>query len=170
MPATYEPIASTTVSSATASITTSNIPSTYTDLIIVCRAGTSYGDNQVWTMRFNSDTGSNYSMTRLGGDGSSAYSDRWTSQTSIDAGFLPTGGLGTSIIQVQSYANTNVNKTSLIAIETQASTSGNSGRKYVARQVGLWRSTAAITSVTFAFTNNMVSGSSVSLYGIKASA
>jgi hypothetical protein len=61
-----------------------------------------------------------------------------------------------------SYANTNVFKTALIA--------GGLGSTEVNRHVGLWRSTSAVTSVGLLLngSGNFKTGSTFSLYGIKA--
>ena len=70
MPAgrTYTPLARTTLSSAAASVTFSNISGSYTDLVLVVSTisvnGTAY-------MTVNSDTGTNYSRTFMYGTGSS---------------------------------------------------------------------------------------------------
>lgn len=59
------------------------------------------------------------------------------------------------------YANTNVYKTGLGSVQ---STQWDS-----TKTVGLWRSTAAITSVTYFTTGaNFTVGSTFSIYGIKA--
>ena len=65
-------------------------------------------------------------------------------------------------LNVMSYANTNVFKTYLYA--------GGLGTAAVDRGVGLWRSTNAITSIRISrdFITNLESGSTISLYGIKA--
>ena len=59
MPATYEPIASTTLGSAAATISFSSIPGTFTDLVVVLFTGTTHGDNEVMQLTFKSDTASN---------------------------------------------------------------------------------------------------------------
>jgi hypothetical protein len=58
MATTYEPIATTTLGTAAASITFSSIPATYTDLrlVVMCKLLA----HQLLMFRFNSDTGSNY--------------------------------------------------------------------------------------------------------------
>jgi hypothetical protein len=72
MPATYEPIATTTLGTATGSITFSSITSAYTDLRVVVNAiGTATGDP--W-FRLNSIFASSYSYTEIGGNGASASS------------------------------------------------------------------------------------------------
>lgn len=167
MARTYEPIASTTLGSNATSATFSDIATTWTDLVLVVnlrRATTA--ENPSLTLRFNSDTGSNYSMTNLLGNGSSASSARASSATMMNLSYhsMPSAdSFATYVISIQSYANTNVYKTVLSA-------SGHASHG-VQRTVGLWRSTNAITSVTI--TNdgsptNFTSGSDFSLYGIKA--
>ena len=80
MPATYEPIQTTTLGSAAASYTFSSIPSTYTDLKLVI-TGTSVGAYADIDLRFNSDTATNYSWTALAGNGTAASSYRASTQT-----------------------------------------------------------------------------------------
>jgi len=83
MAITYEPIATTTLGSATASVTFSSLGS-YTDIVLVCSVqSASSGDARI-NIRFNGDTASNYSGTFMYGDGSAAGSGRDTSRTSID--------------------------------------------------------------------------------------
>jgi hypothetical protein len=165
MPATYEPIASTTLGSSAASYTFSSIPSTYTDLILVCSIDTTYtiAAGASMFMRLNGDTSSNYSSTWLVGSGSAASSSRNSSQTSMYIGEAPgSSNYPTPIIcHIQNYANTNVYKTALCG-------SAHAGW-YVSRSVGLWRSTSAITSLTVLQTvYDMTADSSLALYGIKA--
>ena len=60
---TYTPIASQVLTASTASITFADIPQGYTDLFLVMIGeATSFLGN---TMRFNNDSGSNYSTTRI---------------------------------------------------------------------------------------------------------
>lgn len=166
MPATYEPISSTTVGSGgVANVEFTSIPGTFTDLVVVFH-GLGETSTTNLDMRFNSDTGSNYSFTRLFGNGTSAGSNRQSSQnvlrTSYDA-TLVSSAYTTEVIQIMSYANTNVYKTALVS----AARAGSG----VDRVVGLWRSTSAITSVTlFHPSTDIGEGSVVSLYGIKAAA
>ena len=166
MPAgnTYEAIATNTLSSAAATLTFSSIPGTYTDLILICSmtGNTTSIDTRVV---FNSDTGSNYSATRLMGDGSSATSNRSSNRAWIDLNYV--GGVGTtapttSILQINNYSNTTTNKTTLLRANEMSGTF--QGTEAI---VGLWRNTAAITSMTITASNdNFKSGSTFSLYGI----
>jgi hypothetical protein len=167
MSITYEPIATTTVSTATHPVTFSSIPSTYTDLIaVVSPIGTA--GNYDLSIRFNSDSGTNYSFTGINfnaDNSGSAYSSRGTSTT-----FFPTGTNVATVtpypvvIHIQNYANTNTYKTCLsrIARETYGQ----------ALNSGLWRSTSAINEVSFILTGGgsttFKAGTVISLYGIKA--
>ena len=71
MTATYDCIATTTLSSAQSSVTFSSISGSYTDLIIISDAILASG-NDALGLRFNSDSGSNYSYTFMYGNGTSA--------------------------------------------------------------------------------------------------
>lgn len=166
MPATYEPIASQTLGSNSASYTFSNVPATYTDLVIVAFTRNSSSTVQGLRMRFNADSGSNYSTTFVFGDGSTAGSGRLPNNTDMAVGNAAGSAeaFAVSVIHVFSYANTNVFTTTLNAGATPASA--------VARNVSLWRNTSAVSSITFFATNafDLQAGSTFSLYGIKAAA
>ncbi len=95
MPTTYEPIATTTLGSAAATITFSTIPATYTDLRVVWVGTVTVADSA--GMRFNSDSGTNYSRTVLQGDGSAASSNRSTSQNQI---YLTRDDISTTLPQL----------------------------------------------------------------------
>ena len=171
MASTYEPIATYTVPSAAASYTFSSIPSTYTDLVLVVNAGfsNSGGDNQ-FELRFNGDSGSNYSVTSLSGDGSSASSARQSNNTYIEMYQRISRNSLTSnvIINIQNYANTTTYKTVLGRTNAPDGSSYGSG---VGASVNLWRSTAAINSIVLGNlygSNTMLTGSTFTLYGIKA--
>jgi len=86
MASTYTPIATTTASGSSGTITFSGISGSYTDLILIYAAkdGNSSTEGNA-NIQFNSDTGSNYSYTNLYGNGSSAGSSRASSTTLIPA-------------------------------------------------------------------------------------
>ena len=156
MPAgsTYTPIATTTLGSAVSSYTFSSIPSTYTDLVLILNPNSTV-DNM--NFRFNGDTGTNYSNTWLFGNGSTVTSTRGTNRTTI-AGTV-SGGWEIVRFNIMNYANTTTFKTTLLRADDAAN--------YVGTNVGLWRSTAAITSVTIvAGVGNLPAGSTFTLYGI----
>lgn len=167
MPATYEPIASTTLGSDTGVVSFDSIPGTYTDLIAVVRGLGTGSTLNGFRVRVNDISTGTYSNTVLAGDGSSASSNREANSTSW---FMTWNSIfdsddgGIVKLHIQNYANTNVNKTALS--ETATNTR-------LGRGVHLWRSTNAITKVSFALGGgfpdiNFASGTNFSLYGIKA--
>lgn len=159
MPAgsTYTPIATTTLGSAVSSYTFSSIPSTYTDLLIVGNG--KLASDSTLAIRFNGDTGSNYSQTVLYGDGSSSASYRESNQSSQNFALWDTVQSSFNL-QLQNYANTNIYKTTLVRYGRTTSVIGAS--------VVLWRSNAAINSVTITGGSNLQIGTTFTLYGIAA--
>ena len=163
MPATYEKIATTTLGSAASSIDFTSIGSGYTDLRLILSA---IGNFNGVGLRFNSDSGSNYSMTRLTGDGSTAGSYALQNQTRINLGGFSVASSATIPIFIDlnifSYAGSTY-KTWLDQLSFDKNGSGDT-----AALVGLWRSTSAITEINL--TNmgggNFNAGSTATLYGI----
>jgi hypothetical protein len=159
---TYVSIASQTLSSAAATVTFSSIPATYTDLVLIISAMTASQDIK---MNFNSDTSTNYSFTFLIGTGSSAISNRGSSQTFMlldSYGYPQSTTPNASITNIQNYSNTTTYKTCLTR-----SSNGATGTDAV---VNLWRSTSAITTILLQVYNstNFAIGSTFTLYGILA--
>jgi hypothetical protein len=160
---TYTLIASSTLSSTSATVTFSSIPGTYTDLLLVASAkGTGTGDI---ALRFNDDSATNYSATHLYGTGSAAGSIRYSGDTfaRIDYyGYLETTDFTVNLANIMDYANTTTYKT-VLSRASHAANGTNAG-------VSLWRSTSAITKVVVMITNSsqFVSGSTFKLYGIEA--
>lgn len=167
MAQTYTPIATTTLSSAASSITFSSIPSTYTDLRLVLVATASAAN--LW-LTFNSDTATNYSATWIMGSSfpsQAASSGRATSDTKINMTNGNSYGISSTIpslytVDIFSYAGS-TNKTCLTT-----SADDRNGTGDVGNFVGLWRSTSAITSVTFTngSSGTFNTGTTATLYGI----
>jgi peptide methionine sulfoxide reductase MsrA len=157
MPATYEPIATTTLGSAASSITFSSIPATYTDLRLVL-----FFNSDAPRIQLNSDTGSNYSETRLRGDGSSASSIRNTSQTVARiANESSSSEWNMTTVDIFSYAGS-THKTYLCQFSQDKNGTGASGV-----MVGLWRDTSAINTILiFPASGNFDTGTTATLYGI----
>jgi hypothetical protein len=157
---TYTPIATTTLSSTSSSVTFSSISGSYTDLVLVVVASITTGDQDTW-LRFNSDSNTYYSRTKVAGNGTSATSFRASNQNAYyGVGNINTTMM-TSINHIMNYANTTTYKTLL----TRHGSTGNE----TAASVGLYRSTSAITSIEIApGGSTFVSGSTFTLYGITA--
>jgi hypothetical protein len=156
-------IATTTVSgSSTTTIQFGSIPSTYTDLRVIL-VGTLPSDNGV-RVQFNNNTGTNYSYTSLRGNGTAASSSSATNSTFIDmqqGWYWNSASINHNTLDIFSYTGSTF-KTSL----TTASLDWN-GSGATTRQVGLWRSTSAITTITFTTTaTNFSAGTTATLYGI----
>jgi hypothetical protein len=166
MPSTYEPIATTALGSAAATVTFSSIPSTYTDLVLVCNVKATTTSNAYLRVRYNTDTSNNYSITVLSGNGSAASSARGsnTSVAYLNYNYAMPTTMETAIISnIQNYSNTTTYKTAI--------TRSNAASQGVEAMVTLWRSTAAINNIVISTDNGgaiLDTGSTFTLYGIKA--
>jgi hypothetical protein len=163
----YDSIATTTLGSATASITFSSIPATYTHLQIRVLGSMSASGADDLCLRFNSDTGSNYAAHYLVGNGTSASAGAYTSATFTRAGAnaLPTATstYGVAVIDLLDYANTSKYK-------TMRALAGNdtNGAGYVALGSGLWQSSTAINTILlYPFASTFTANTQIALYGIK---
>jgi len=157
---TYVALQTQTLGTAAASVTFSSIPQGYTDLVLVA-SGTATAGNVNANLRFNGDSSALYSDTYISGTGSAAQSARHSNITLM---YLQGYGWwdqsqGNTIVHIMNYSNTTTNKTVL----SRANFSNNG----VSATVGLWRSTAAITSVEFrADSSTFTAGSTFTIYGI----
>jgi hypothetical protein len=167
MPNTYTELRKTTVGTATSSVTLDLTSiSGYTDLVLVISArGNNAGSADQVKLQVNADTGNNYSRTILFGTGSSAGSARTSSTNSILIDYVAgdtaaAGTFGLCTINLMNYSNSTTFKTIL----SRAGTAGD----LVEANVGLWRNTAAITSIIVSpgIGTNWLTGSTFSLYGI----
>jgi hypothetical protein len=156
---TYTPIATTTLGSSASSYTFSSISGSYTDLVLIISAKNSTYNGSSGELRFNSDTGSNYSYTELAGVSATPSSSRTSNSTSVQCFRTDINNFGISIINVQNYSGTNTYKTVISKANLE-----NSVRTFA----GLWRSTSAITSITILPEGGTTfsSGCTFTLYGI----
>lgn len=161
MPATYEPISSITLGAPTSSIIFNSIPQTYTDLLLVCNPINT--TTTALNFYLNSDTSTNYSYTRFFGEGANRYSDRGSNTASSLGGWGTNANTKPYIFATNfmNYSNTNINKTFITRVSEP-------NANYLGAVMSLWRSNSAITSITFFGNNNLGTGSTFSLYGIKA--
>jgi hypothetical protein len=158
---TYTPLATVTLGTTATSVTFSNIPATYRDLIFVAAAtANNFGDS---TYRINGDTGSNYTSVFMYGAGPGNLGSGTNSTVQGFNGFFGST-IGDDIIQFMDYSATDKHKTLL-------SRSGV-GDVATAARAGRWASTSAITSFTYYAgtlgANNFLAGSTFSLYGVIA--
>ena len=164
MPSTYTPIATTTLGSSASTVTFSSISGAYTDIIAVITAKVVASSYDL-SFRLNSDSGTNYSLTALSGNGSTASSIR-VSNASAGRGdyraYMDTSEFNNYIIHFMNYSNSTTYKTTIGR--------GNSAALGTDAVVNLWRNTAAITTIVFApeFTGSFATGSTFTLYGVKS--
>ena len=170
MPA-FEAITSTTLTSTTASVSFSSIPSSYEHLQIRLFARNSdSATNRFVTMQFNSDTGANYNRWYIEADGDPETLTASTGDTYITVGRVAANTatsniFGVGIIDIVDYATTNKNTVvqSLCGYE-------NNGAGQFHYATGLWLNTSAVSTITVACSSgSFLSGSIVSLYGFRSS-
>ena len=148
-----------------------SIPSTYTHLQIrgIARNSTSGVGTQVGYITFNSDSGANYSLHRLQGDGASATASGTASTAYITTATEVQSGdtanvFGAFVVDILDYASANKNKTVRSLDGVDANGSG-----IIALRSGAWyNSSSAISTIRItASSNNFLQYSSFALYGIK---
>ena len=157
--ATYTPLATVTLGSSASSVTFSNIPATYRDLILVIQGTVPVASNI--GLRFNGDSGSNYSYVYAFGSGSSTGTGSGT-DTVIYGGAFNNTSISQSTFQIMDYSATDKHKTVLNRTEeTNAATYMWADR---------WANTAAITTIQVRLSSggNFNSASTFSLYGVIA--
>lgn len=159
----FELISTQVLSTTTATVTFSSIPATYKHLQLRMVVRNPTGFDSLFA-RFNSDTGSNYSDHNLNGDGSSVSSVNNINQTYMRFGVSLGGGsytnqAGLSVVDILDYTNTSKNTTARASIGYGSGVQLNSG---------LWRNTAAITTITLLGQSySFAAASRFSLYGIR---
>ena len=158
----YTALANVTLGSTAASVTFSSISQSYRDLVLVIQATTSpSGDNTI--IRFNSDSGNNYNIVMMSGDGSTTTSQASSNQTS---GYLAYSGatdptlLTNDLINIMDYSATDKHKSFLVRDNNPYATQALAQR---------WASTAAITSILVKPNTDIWKiGSTFALYGVSA--
>ena len=165
---TYQLISSNVLSSSAASVTFSSIPATYTDLVLrITARGTRVNTVAILYLRFNGDTGTNYSDTTVVGNGATASSTRSTSNTVLLVGVIPAANatsntFGSAETYIPSYTVSQNKPVGSFAVQEDNITTA-----YAYGTAALWRNTAAITSIeALPSINDFAAGSSFYLYGI----
>jgi hypothetical protein len=154
--------------SGAANITFSNIPQTFTDLLIKVSARSTEADNAS-SLRcyFNGDTG-NVTVTELRAIGSTvaSYSVSYAQAGYVAAGQSTVNTFGSADIYVPNYTTSNTKSSSGDIVQT----SSTAGENYAVFSARKWNSTAAITSITLTTAASpWVEFSEFTLYGISNS-
>jgi hypothetical protein len=163
MALTYEPIATQTLASTAGAIEFTSIPATYTDLRLVIVVTGSGGAIDIGMKLNGSSTA--YGYTRINGNGSTATSSKFNSQTIVYIDTLVSATIPSSyVIDFMNYrdATAFLYRTFLWTQVEDKNGSGNAGRC-----VGRWDDTSAITSIRIGDAGTMAIGSTFTLYGIK---
>jgi hypothetical protein len=167
---TYQLIQAQNLVSDAASVTFSSIPGTYTDLALrMSTRATPVGVIESIKLRFNNDSGTNYSYTLLRGSGSSA-----SSANSVSNDIIEVNGSPGANITANTFSNNEIYIPSYTvsqskALSTSSIVENNSSTGYQEAGAALWRNNAAITSILIDVSGSFVTGSSFYLYGIKNS-
>lgn len=168
-------IASQTLSGTSTTITFSNIPQTYTSLRLAILARTdTVGYPVTSIMRFNGDSGNNYSRQEMHDIGTGGTPSTATVATSVSAARIgisadssnAANNAAVYVIDIPSYTATTFFKTGVSLFgNTDQTTAGDNN---VGVAVFTWQNTAAITSITLANFDgsNFIAGTSVQLYGV----
>lgn len=163
----YESIASTTVGAGgLSSITFSSIPQTFTHLQLRILFLNTIAQQNI-LMRFNSDSGNNYSWHEVYGYGQPSPTSGAsinTPEIRIVLGATGTTNQAVGITDILDYRDTNKYKTS----RTLTGADTNGGINYILFRSGNWRNTAAISTIDLIAQSGLFGQySSVALYGIK---
>ena len=169
MPANFVLLEKITVGAAGASsVTFSGIPQTgYTDLVLKASPRGATAEDS-FSLRFNSDSGSNYPYRRLIGNGATASSDSGTT-TSIVLGRQPESGytantFGNCEFYIPNYTGSNYKSVSADSVNENNATTAKAQLG-----AGLWSNTAAITSILiFPSSGTFAQYSTFYLYGVAA--
>jgi hypothetical protein len=172
MPSTYTLISSNVLSSSAASVTFSAIPDTYTDLVLkISYRNDAGGVAAAMTARFNSNTGTIYSRTRLYGNGSTVGSSRGTLNyfnynLSVNASGATSNTFSSAELYIPNYTSS-TNK----PVFFDTATEDNATEAYRSVFAALFVNTTAISSIQInpVDSGTIQSGSSFYLYGIKNS-
>lgn len=165
-----ELISTQVLASTAATVTFSSIPQTYKhlQLRITNRDSGAVTVNYMAYMWLNGDNAANYSYHELTGSGTAVTSSATTGQPSGIAISSPgnsntTGIFGSAIVDVLDYTSTSKYKT------WRSLTGAVGASKTIELNSSLWRSTAAVTSLTIQSSGSgSVAGSRFSLYGVPA--
>lgn len=170
----YESISTVTVGAGgSSSIAFTSIPSTYKHLQVRFISRCSRVDvSDSLGLRFNSDSGSNYTRHGIYGNNSVAGVLGNTGETLIRAATqtatnAPANSFGAGVWDILDYASTSKYKTIRVLSGLDDTQAAESEIRYGS---GLWLNTAAVTSITFlaqAGSANFSQYSSFALYGVK---
>jgi hypothetical protein len=150
-------------SGGAATIEFTSIPQTYTDLLLVLSARTTYASTADFLNIYPNGSTSNLTQRRLSGSGDSATSGTAT-RNYINGNSATASTFGNLQFYLPNYASSNAK-----SISTDAVTENNAVNAYAIIEATLWNDTTAISSIELnPVYGNFVQYSSATLYGITA--
>lgn len=164
----YQAIASTTLSTPTATVTFSSIPATFEHLQLRLSVQCDNNVLRFLSMRFNNDTGSNYWSRNIDGTGTTPTAASSAADTSIGIAALvrTNTSFSAGVVNIPDYAGTNKFKN-----VNNITGNDNSNTGYLRIVSGQWISTAAINRIDLFFNSNQFdTGSVIALYGLTSTA
>lgn len=164
MPTTYDSIATTTLGSASNSVTFSSIPQTYTDLRLIWRiTSSSVGTDTL--VRFNGNSSADKYITYIGGTGSSNTIGNLNAQTSFYTSLFDSTSQTQPVfltLDIMNYRTTHYKSFLATALFDKNGSGGP------CLTVGTWPQSSAIDSITCFLDAGatMAAGTTLTLYGI----
>jgi hypothetical protein len=165
----YESIASATGTGSSDTITFSSIPSGYKSLQVraLFRSSSAFSTPDTLRVTLNGST-TTYASHNLYGDGSTVTANGTTGSAYIRVLSMVTGSTsgGYSVLILDLIDNDSTTKNKTVRIFGGCDTNGLGA---IGLHSGLWATTSAVTSMTFAITGagNLDTTSTFALYGIK---
>ena len=164
----YDALATVTLSSSTASVSFTGIPSGYKHLQLrILARSTNASNSDNINLTYNGSGSNYYAYHQLYGTGTAAFSNTSNATTYNQTGYFPAANIassifGTTIIDILDYASVNKNK-----VARTLTGYDSNGDGIILLRSGLWMDTSAITSISMTAAGNFATYSSFALYGVK---
>ena len=170
-------IATTTLGSDTATVTFTSTDdgqvgdfSQYMDLVLIsyCRNARADTNGATYFIRFNNDSGSNYTYQRLEGNGSAAAASTSAATTNVPLGLVPKDNDAANVYSAGVAHIFDINSGKYKSAVAQNASDWD-GEGKVQLTAGTWKSQAAITEIDIyasSFGYDINAGSMFSLFGV----
>lgn len=148
-----------------ANVIFNNIPQHFTDLVIYMSARNVYSGDADSYMWFNNSQGTAYSWTKMQGTGSSIATYRGSNADVLSPytskGDATANTFGTAQIYIPNYT-----QAVFKSVISESVTENNGTTSFTTLAAGVWRNTAAITTISFTTFQGFTQHSTFSVYGI----
>lgn len=158
---TYTLLNQITLTANASSVTFSNIPQSFGDLVLVADFLGASTTNAELLIRLNNDSAGNYSQVKMAGNGSSTSSSSVSGVNGARIGYGPNStSRSNAISHIMDYSAVDKHKTILTRTNEPDEVWATACR---------WANTAAVTSVSFLYEGiSLAAGTTVFLYGVVA--